>query len=90
LALGQNAPNPFNPYTRIAFSVPTAGHILVEVFDIAGRRVRTLVDTPMPAGTSATSWDGRDDVDMPVAGGVYFCRIRHGNHSLTRKMVLLK
>lgn len=90
LTLGQNVPNPFNPTTRIGFTVPTPGHVSLEVYDVAGRLVRTLVDTSTPAGSFATSWNGLNDAHAPMPGGVYFYRIRAGKHTVTRKMVLLK
>lgn len=89
-ALGQNAPNPFNPVTRIPFELVRGGRVALEVFDVAGRRVRAVVDGVLPAGLHEASWDGRDDAGREVASGVYFYRMRTQGNSETRRMVLLK
>jgi hypothetical protein len=90
-ALWQNAPNPFNPSTSIRFDVPTGGaHVRLQVFDVEGRRVRTLSDGDAPAGRQTVTWFGDDDSGDPVAGGVYFCRLSAPGFAETRKMVLLK
>jgi len=90
-ALHQCAPNPFNPSTTIRYDVPRNGErVSIAVFDVAGRRIRTLVDDVQPAGTRSTSWDGRDERGQQVASGVYFYRMIAGQFVQTRKMVLLK
>jgi hypothetical protein len=88
-----NHPNPFNPYTTIEFSVvvglaPT--HVLLEVFNIRGQRVRTLISEYMPSGNHSVVWDGRDDSGRPVGSGVYLYRLQAGEISETRRMLLLK
>jgi flagellar hook assembly protein FlgD len=60
------------------------------VYDVTGARVRTLVDTSVPAGAHSAAWDGRNDSRQPVGSGVYFYRLAIGGKSLTKKMVLLK
>ncbi len=90
LFLGTNKPNPFNPFTEIAYSLPVAGHVRMEIYDVAGRRVRILIDGFMPAGTHETAWDGLDDSNTPVTSGVYFYRIVSGKSSISKKMVLLR
>ncbi len=90
-SLDQNYPNPFNPQTTIAFSIRDRGRVRIDVFDVAGARVRTLLDETRAAGTySDVRWDGTNGVNQPVASGVYFYRIVAGGFSETRKMVLLK
>jgi len=89
-ALHQNIPNPFNPSTSIRYSLREAGDVTLVVFDAAGRRVRTLVDTAMPAGVHDVAWDGQDQNGHRVASGVYFYRITAGTFTQTRKMVMLK
>jgi flagellar hook assembly protein FlgD len=64
-------------------------HVTLSVFDVAGRRVRTLVDGWMRAGPHSSRWDGRDDGGRAVASGVYFARLEAGR-ILSRRMVLLK
>ncbi len=89
--LEQNTPNPFNPVTTIAYQVPTGGgDVTIEVFDVAGRLVTTLVDERRPAGRHEVSWLGRDSNGEDVASGVYFCRMNAGEKEMTRKMLLLK
>jgi hypothetical protein len=88
--LEQNAPNPFNPTTRIGFTVPAGGPVTLTIYDVAGRLVTTLVDRDLPAGRHGVSWHGTDDQGRRVATGVYFYQLRSGGTSLTRSMVLLK
>ncbi len=83
-------PNPFNPATTLAFTIPNPARVRLVVHDVAGRRVRTLVDTRLGAGEHAVRWDGRDDAGRAVASGVYFARLRAGADTRTRRMVLLK
>jgi hypothetical protein len=99
-ALGQNYPNPFNPSTRIEYWVPEGGPdggngagrapVSLVVYDVRGRRVRTLVDAPQAAGRYRVDWDGRNDQGAPVGSGIYFYRISTPRFSDARKMVLLK
>jgi hypothetical protein len=84
-------PNPFNPVTRIAYSVKEGGPALIEVYNVAGRVVRTLLETDLEAGASGyVVWDGRDDAGDRCASGVYFYRISAPGFETTRKMVMLK
>jgi len=89
-ALHANAPNPFGPATTIRFDLPRPSNVRLSVFDIAGRRVRTLVEETLPAGTRNIIWDGRDDRGNPAASGIYFYRFDAGIYRETRKMTLLK
>ncbi len=89
-ALNQNYPNPFNPATTIAFDLPLSSRVTLEVFDITGRLVRTLVDGQMPAGRHRVIWDGRGEAGQPVASGVYLYRLQAGDFVQTRKMVLMQ
>ncbi|MBD3348963.1 MAG: hypothetical protein GF400_07185 [Candidatus Eisenbacteria bacterium] len=92
LVLEQNVPNPFNPVTVVAFSVPGGtGRATLSVYNIAGERVRTLVDGPVDGGRHNVTWDGRDDAGERVASGVYFVRLETPDLGATeRKAVLLK
>jgi len=91
--LGSAVPNPFNPVTEVSYSVPAwaAGtpHALV-VYDVTGRRVRTLVDGPSLPGQQTAIWDGRDDSGAAVSSGVYLYRLEAAGFRAERKMVLLK
>ena len=89
--LGQNAPNPFNPITRIAYTVGApAERVTLSVYDVSGRLVASLVNGPLEAGDYVSVWDGRDSEGRAAASGVYFSRLSVDGWSATRKMVLLK
>jgi hypothetical protein len=83
--LQQNCPNPFNPATEISFSLPNAAHVKLEIFNIMGQKVTTLLNRHLEAGNHSVSWDGNN-----VASGVYFYRLQAGDMVDTKKMVLLK
>ena len=90
-SLAQNYPNPFNPQTTIAFSLKARSHVRIDVFDVTGAHVRTLLDDTRAAGSySDVRWDGQDRSGREVASGVYFYKLRSHEYSQTRKMVLLK
>jgi len=89
-ALEQNWPNPFNPTTEIAYSLSERGHVTLAVYDVLGRRVRTLVDRREDAGVHKARWNGLDDDGRSVPSGVYFYRMRAGSFVCTRKMVLIR
>jgi subtilisin-like proprotein convertase family protein len=88
--LGAAVPNPFNPMTTVSYAVHVDGPVLIAVHDVSGRRVRTLVDGPRKAGGYEARWDGRDEDGLPVASGVYFCRMYAGIERGETKLVLLK
>jgi hypothetical protein len=89
-ALGQNAPNPFNPATMISFDLPTRGRVSLQVFDVQGRFVATLADRVFSAGRHQVNWDGTDEHGQRVASGVYFYRLSTTGQVESRKMVVLK
>jgi len=90
-ALQQNYPNPFNPLTTIAYDVPAGGaEVTLTVYDVAGRRVATLVSEFRRAGHWSVPWNGTDFSGRRIASGVYFYRLQAGAFVETRKMVLLK
>jgi hypothetical protein len=76
-SLGQNRPNPFNPETAIPFSLASSGRVIIRIYDIAGRLVRTLVDRPETPGFHIARWDGRTDEGAFTASGVYLYRIQY-------------
>ena len=92
--LAQNYPNPFNPTTTIAYSVPERSYISIDVFNVLGQRVRTLINREQPAGTYTIIWDGADDRGTALATGVYLYRLTAetagGAHVATGRMVMLK
>ncbi len=88
--LSQNYPNPFNPVTNFKFSLPQASHVKIEIFNILGQNVKTLVDEDMKAGSFVVDWDGKDQRGVEVSSGIYFYRIIAGDFSSVKRMVLLK
>jgi hypothetical protein len=90
--LSQNYPNPFNPSTTIEFNNPKRKTIpvMVDLFNILGQKVRTLLDGPAAPGLNRVIWDGRDGLGQPVATGIYFYRLKAQDVTLTRKMLLIK
>lgn len=85
LSLSQNYPNPFNASTQIEFSLPDANNVRLEMFDLLGRKVATVVDGRLDAGAHRITWNAGD---MP--SGVYFYRLTSGERSETKRMTLLK
>ncbi len=84
-SLSQNYPNPFNASTTIEYSLPEEAAVIIEIYDILGRKIETLVTGRQPAGTHTIAWEAKD-----VSSGVYFYRIEAGGYSQTQKCVLLK
>ena len=85
-----NFPNPFNPTTNIAFSLDDATHITLEVYNIKGEKVITLVDNELPADHHNVIWNGKDSNKKQVSSGVYFYKMKAGNYQETKKMILMK
>ena len=88
--LRQNKPNPFNPETVIDFTIPNRSRVTLEIYDILGRNIKTLVDETKPAGKYSVRWTGIDKSGRPVGSGIYFYRLKAGEYIETRKMTLLK
>lgn len=89
-ALHANIPNPFNPQTRLAYTLAEPCRVRLVVFDARGQLVRTLVDAERPAGPHAETWHGTDDGGRRVASGLYFYRLRAGDYESVRKMTIVK
>ena len=85
-----NRPNPFNPSTTIQFRMARPAHITLSVFDISGRRVRTLASDWADAGNHEFLWDGCDQSGKPIASGTYFARLESGDGVTTRRMNLIR
>ncbi len=85
LNLGQNYPNPFNPYTEITFSLPEAARVKLDIYNILGQRVSTVVDEALGAGSYSVTWDGSQ-----IASGLYIYHLWIDDTVITRKMILLK
>lgn len=90
LALSPGRPNPFRVMTALTLSMPSPGEALVEIYDIAGRKVRTLSRGTLPAGEHTLRWGGLDGMGRQVASGIYLCRARVGDRRLSTKLVLLR
>jgi len=88
--LFQNFPNPFNNSTNIRFQLKSAARVQIEVFDMIGRKVTTIVNADYPAGIWATHWRGCDDRGWTVSSGNYICRIRAGNFIDSKIMTFAK
>ena len=88
--LNQNYPNPFNPSTKIEFALLHSGFVSLDLYDILGRKVRTLVSEYMSSGYKSVLWDGKNDDGKDVTSGIYFYRLTVGDFSEAKKMLLLK
>lgn len=88
--LSQNYPNPFNPATEIKFALPENAHVKIEIFNVLGQRVLTLVDADMDAGYKSIVWNGADRSGQSVSSGVYLYRMQAGEKTFTKKMLMLK
>jgi hypothetical protein len=83
--LQENYPNPFNASTTIEYGLSSPRHVSIDIYDLLGRKVQTLVDEDKPAGLYRAIWQSDD-----LPSGVYFCKINAGEFTKTRKMMLLK
>jgi len=89
-ALKQNYPNPFNPTTTIKFEMPKSSNVKLEIYNILGQKVKTLVNEDMKAGYHKVTWDGTNDYSVKVSSGMYIYIIKAGDFIARHKMVLLK
>ncbi len=90
-ALEQNYPNPFNPSTKIRFALPKEEHVKLEIFDVTGALVKTLLNEAVRAGNMEVTWDGTNTNGARVTSGMYFYRLVAGSSFVTsKKMLLLK
>ncbi|MCL2062827.1 MAG: carboxypeptidase regulatory-like domain-containing protein [Candidatus Cloacimonetes bacterium] len=85
-----NFPNPFNPVTTISFDIREEGHVRIDIFNIRGQRVRTLINEEMTSGKYSLEWNGNDDNGRNVSSGVYFYRMTAVDFNETKRMVLMK
>jgi hypothetical protein len=93
--LANNYPNPFNPTTTIGYTLPSSGEVQLDVYNMLGQHIRTLVNTAQSAGSHHVMWDAKDKYGNAVMSGVYFYRLRAVNPGnvnvvITKKMILLK
>lgn len=91
LVMHAPAPNPFNPQVTLRYDLPRATDLVVlEVFDVAGRRVRSITATSLPAGANSMTWNGTDDTGRKVASGTYLARLRAGREQATHRLTLVE
>lgn len=88
--LYQNYPNPFNSSTHIKYQLPERQFVFINIFDITGKKIRTLVNEYQSSGFKEIFWDGMNDSGIGVASGIYIYRIQAGNFTQANKMILLK
>ena len=92
--LYQNYPNPFNPATRLAYTVPggkaSVQNVLINVYDVRGALIKTLVNNPVTGGRHVVTWDGTNNRGAQVSSGVYFSRFSTGGYKEVKKMLLLR
>ena len=89
-ALHQNYPNPFNPITTLRYELPENGLVNITIYDMLGRKVKTLVNQTQDAGYRSVVWDATNDYGKLVSAGIYLYQIQAGEYMQTKKMVLLK
>jgi hypothetical protein len=89
-AVNQNYPNPFNPSTTIKYQLPQTSDVQLQIFNVLGQKVRTLVNSRVEAGYHEAIWDGRNDLGHQVASGIYIYKFQAGNFQKTLKLMLLK
>ncbi len=88
--LHPNYPNPFNPETTISFHIASEGNVKLDIYNVKGQLVTTLIDKNMLAGTHQIVWDGKDSNENHASSGVYLYRLKTVDHQSSRKMILLK
>ena len=88
--LSQNYPNPFNPVTTLHYDLPVNGLVNITIYDMLGRKVKTLINQTLDAGYKSVIWDATNDYGKLVSAGIYLYQLRTGEYSSTKKMLLLK
>jgi flagellar hook assembly protein FlgD len=88
--LYQNYPNPFNPITTIEYDLPENTHVNLAVYDMLGRKVKTLTDSYQELGYKSVQWDGTDENGISLGSGMYLYRLSTENFTAMKKIVLLK
>lgn len=88
--ISQNYPNPFNPSTTIAYSLAEDSHVELSIYDVKGKKVKTLVSGKKQSGQNSVNWNGLNEHSKPVSSGIYFYKIIAGSQKSVKQMVLLK
>jgi hypothetical protein len=89
-AIHQNHPNPFNPITQIKYDLPEDALVTINIYDVMGRSIKSLVNSNQSAGYRSIQWNATNNTGQPVSAGLYLYTIQAGDHIHTKKMVLLK
>ncbi|OQY39884.1 MAG: hypothetical protein B6226_00910, partial [Candidatus Cloacimonetes bacterium 4572_65] len=89
-SLGGNYPNPFNPETTISYATSQAGRVTIDIYNLRGQKVKSLLNENKEAGNHTVVWNGTDENNNNVASGMFFYKMRAGKYSSTKKMILMK
>jgi Secretion system C-terminal sorting domain len=89
-SLNQNYPNPFNMETKIQFKVSVINNVEITIYDVLGKKVKTLLNQKVAAGTHFLKWNGRNENNKDVASGLYFVHLKSGSFALTKKMLMIR
>ena len=89
-ALSQNYPNPFNPQTMIEYSLTTVSHVILNIYNLRGQAIKTLVNELQGTGMQTATWKGENDQGQKVSSGVYIYQIKVGDFITSKKMLLIK
>ena len=89
-SLEQNYPNPFNPETQISYKLANSGYISLNIYDLLGREIKTLVSKDQASGNYTVSWNGRDESGNIVPSGIYLYTLKAGSFTESKKMILMK
>jgi len=89
-SLWGNYPNPFNPETLISYTLASSDHVILEIFNLQGQKVKTLVNSFQTAGLHTILWKGDDNLYQPLGSSIYFYQLKTRNYTAIKKMVLLK
>ena len=89
-ALHQNYPNPFNPSTQIRYDLADNEFVSIVIYDVIGRKIKSLINTKQEAGYRSITWNATNDLGQPVSAGMYIYTIQAGEFRQTKKMLLLK
>lgn len=90
ISLLQNYPNPFNPETNISFNVRENGNVNIDIYNLKGQKVKSLVNDRYTSGKYSVVWNGKNDNNKQVSSGIYLYKMRNGKFSSTKKMILMK
>jgi len=88
--LSENYPNPFNPVTTLRYQLANTSDVTIDVYNILGKKVRTLIEGKKAAGSYSVDWDGTNDLGVKVSSGVYFCKMTTPTFNKTVKMLMMK